>query len=92
LNGGALPAPHADANEKTLAKASITVTGKLNEKVRSQTWSKKHESRIDVSLECDPASGVTVADRHSCSSFYISEEQASTLQAGKPIRIKIEQD
>ena len=66
--------------------------GKLIEKVRSQTWKKNHESRIDVSFERDPASGVTVADRHYCCSFYIGEEQASLLEAGKPIRIKIEQD
>jgi general secretion pathway protein A len=71
---------------------SVTMNGKLNEKVRSQSWSKNHESRIDVSFERSPASGVLVADRHYCCSFYISEEQGSTLQAGKPIRIKIEQD
>ena len=82
----------ASANKQTKAKTSATVTGKLQKIVRSQAWSKKPDSRIDVSFERDPASGVTVADRHYCSSFYVSGEQASTLQAGKPIRIRIEQD
>ena len=92
LNGGnALPV-NAGPGENPEAKTSVTVTGKLNEKVRSQSWSKKRESRINVSFERDPMSGVTVADRHYCCSFYIGEEQAVALQAGKPIRIKIEQD
>jgi len=80
------------ANKQTKAKTTATVTGKLQQVVRSQAWSKKPDSRIDVSFERDAASGVTLADRHYCSSLYVSGEQASTLQVGKPIRVKIEQD
>ncbi len=92
LNTERQKASISESTNNPSAKPGITVPGKLIEKVRSQTWKKNHESRIDVSFERDPASGVTVADRHYCCTFYIGEEQASLLEAGKPIRIKIEQD
>jgi general secretion pathway protein A len=92
LNAESQQTSETDANNHDKAKTSTTVTGKLQQVVRSQAWSKKPDSRIDVSFERDPASGVTVADRHYCSSFYVNGELASSLQVGKPIRVKIEQD
>jgi general secretion pathway protein A len=70
----------------------VVLTGNLTEKVRSQGWSKHHEYRILVSLERDPFSGLPVAERYYCCSLYVDEAQAATLQTGKPVRIKIEQD
>ena len=74
------------------AKPDVHLTGNLTEKVRSQGWSKQHEYRILVSLERDPISGLPVADRYYCCSLYVDEKQAAGLMAGKPVRIKIEQD
>jgi type II secretory pathway predicted ATPase ExeA len=74
------------------AKPDVNLTGNLTEKVRSQGWSKQHEYRILVSLERDPISGLPVADRYYCCSLYVDEKQAAGLKAGKPVRIKIEQD
>jgi general secretion pathway protein A len=74
------------------AKPDVHLTGNLTEKVRSQGWSKQHEYRILVSLERDPISGLPVADRYYCCSLYVDEKQAAGLKAGKPVRIKIEQD
>lgn len=92
LNAERQQSSETNSNNPAKAKTSATVTGKLQLVVRSQAWSKKPDSRIDVSFERDPASGATLADRHYCSSFYVGGEQASTLQVGKPIRVKIEQD
>jgi general secretion pathway protein A len=73
-------------------KPEVVLTGNLTEKVRSQGWSKRHEYRILVTLERDPISGLPVADRYYCCSIYMDEPQAAGLKAGKPVRIKIEQD
>jgi Ni,Fe-hydrogenase III small subunit len=78
----------ADCNPKS----DVVLTGNLTEKVRSQSWSKRPEYRIMVTLERDPVSGVSVADRYYCCSIYMDEPQAAGLQIGKPVRIKIEQD
>ena len=45
-----------------------------------------------VTLERDPVSGLPIADRYYCCSVYMDEAQAASLNAGKPVRIKIEQD
>jgi type II secretory pathway predicted ATPase ExeA len=87
--------PHAAepaAEAKPKSNAGVVVNGKLIEKISAQSWSKKHELRLDVSFERDPLTGIPVADRHYCCNFYVGEEEASKLQAGKPIRIRIEQD
>lgn len=73
-------------------KPAVVLTGNLTEKVRSQGWSKQHEYRILVSLNRDPFSGLPVADRYYCCSMYVDEAQAATLEVGKAVRIKIEQD
>lgn len=75
-----------------LPNPDVVLTGNLTEKVRSQGWSKRHEYRILVTLERDPVSGLPIADRYYCCSMYMDEAQASALQPGKPVRIKIEQD
>jgi len=77
---------------ETKPKHGVELTGTITEKVRSQGWSKQHEYRILVTLERDPVSGLPVADRYYCCSLYMDEAQAAGLKAGKPVRIKIEQD
>ena len=73
-------------------RPEVVLTGNLTEKVRSQGWSKRPEYRILVTLERDPISGLPVAERYYCCSIYMDEPQAAGLKAGKPVRIKIEQD
>ncbi len=73
-------------------KASLSLTGRLNEKVTSQSWSNKNEFQIQVSLERDYLPGLAIADHYYCRSFYVSEEQAKGLEPGKPVRVKFEQD
>ena len=72
--------------------ASLSLTGRLNEKVTSQSWSNKNEFQIQVSLERDYSPGLAIADHYYCRSFYVSEEQAKGLEPGKPVRVKFEQD
>ena len=92
LTNGIIPTtPGPNSAQESRNKPSVSVHGKIHGKIRSQSWG-KNESRIDISLERDIAAGVLVADRHYCCSLFVSEEQASTLKEGKPIRIKIEQD
>ncbi len=88
---------HADpitaASESAPAPESGTVlAGKLNQKVRCQSWSEKHESRIEINLDRGPISGTPIAERYYACHFYIRDEEASNLKVGKPIRIRIEQD
>jgi hypothetical protein len=90
LAGQANPNGHSIAGGDP--KSSIALTGNLTEKVKSQSWSKRHEYRILVTLERDPVSGLPIADRYYCCSLYMDEPQAAGLKAGKPVRIKIEQD
>jgi len=73
-------------------KPGFYLTGNLTEKVRSQSWNKRHEYRLLVTLERDPISGLPVADHYYCCSIYVDEAQAAKLQPGKPVRIKIEQE
>ena len=73
-------------------RPEVVLTGNLTEKVRSQGWSKRPEYRILVTLERDSISGLPVAERYYCCSIYMDESQATGLQIGKPVRIKIEQD
>ena len=70
----------------------VTLTGNVTEKVRSQSWSKRHEYRILVTLEREPTSGLAVADHYYCCSIYVDEAMANGLEVGKPVRIKLEQD
>jgi hypothetical protein len=72
--------------------ASLSLTGRLTEKLTSQSWSDKNEFRIQVSLERDSFPGLPIADHYYCRSFYVSEEQAKSLEPGKPVRVKFEQD
>jgi type II secretory pathway predicted ATPase ExeA len=74
------------------ANASVVLTGNLMDKFRSQSSSKQHECRVQVSLERDASLGLPVADRYYCTTLYLSDEQAAPLSKGKPVRIKIEQD
>jgi type II secretory pathway predicted ATPase ExeA len=90
LAGQAPPNGHSAAGGDP--NSSIVLTGNLTEKVKSQSWAKRHEYRILVTLERDPVSGLPVADRYYCCSIYMDEPQAAGLKAGKPVRIKIEQD
>ena len=73
-------------------KASLSLTGRLTEKLASQSWSNKSEFRIQVSLERDYSPGLPVAEHYYCRSFYVSDEQAKSLQPGKAVRVKFEQD
>lgn len=73
-------------------KDSLSLTGRLNEKVTSQSWSNKNEFQIQVSLERDRLPGLPIADHYYCRSFYVSEEQAKSLQPGKAVRVRFEQD
>jgi general secretion pathway protein A len=70
----------------------VTLTGNVTEKVRSQSWSKRHEYRILVTLEREATSGLAVADHYYCCSIYVDEAMANGLEVGKPVRIKLEQD
>jgi type II secretory pathway predicted ATPase ExeA len=96
LAGQGNPNGHGNSNGHAAAagdpKSAIVLTGNLTEKVKSQSWAKRHEYRILVTLERDPVSGLPVADRYYCCSIYMDEPQAAGLKAGKPVRIKIEQD
>ncbi len=74
------------------AKNAIVLTGKLSEKLKTRSWGKECEYRIQVSLEREASSEIPVADRYYCCNIYLSEEQAKHLQPGQPVRIKIEQD
>jgi type II secretory pathway predicted ATPase ExeA len=73
-------------------KASLSLTGRLTEKLTSQSWSNKNEFQIQVSLERDYTAGLAIADHYYCRSFYVTEDQAKGLEPGKPVRVKFEQD
>jgi general secretion pathway protein A len=77
---------------KDEAKPGLSLLGKLTEKFASQSWSNKNEFRIQVSLERDYSPGVPIAEHYYCRSFYVSEEQAKSLEPGKAVRVKFEQD
>jgi general secretion pathway protein A len=73
-------------------KTGLSLLGKLTEKFASQSWSNKNEFRIQVSLERDYSPGLPIADHYYCRSFYVSEEQAKSLEPGKAVRVRFEQD
>jgi general secretion pathway protein A len=73
-------------------KPNAVIIGTVTEKIRTQGWSKKPEYRVFVTFERDPLSGLPVTDRYYSCSMYLDETQAATLQTGKPLRIKFEQD
>jgi general secretion pathway protein A len=77
---------------KDEAKPGLSLLGKLTEKFASQSWSNKNEFRIQVSLERDYSPGVPIAEHYYCRSFYVSEEQAKSLEPGKAVRVRFEQD
>jgi general secretion pathway protein A len=92
LAGKTLPGAAPARDSKGEPKASLSLTGKLTEKLASQSWSNKNEFRIQVSLERDYFPGLPVADHYYCCSFYVSEEQAKSLEPGKAVRVRFEQD
>ena len=73
-------------------KINGALTGKLTELARSRPWSKDQEFKLQLLLEREPSSELSVADRYYSCSFYVSEEQATAFRLGQPIRIKFEQD
>lgn len=77
---------------KDESKPGLSLSGKLTEKFASQSWSNKNEFRIQVSLERDYSPGLPIAEHYYCRSFYVSEEQAKSLEPGKAVRVKFEQD
>jgi type II secretory pathway predicted ATPase ExeA len=77
-------------NDET--KSTLALAGRLNEKVTSQSGSNKNEFQIEVSLETDRLRGLPIADHYYCRSFDVSEEQAKSLQPGKAVRVRCEQD
>ena len=82
----------AEAPIKPKAKSGVFVNGTVTDMVRSQSWGKRDEYRIQISLERDPNAGVALADRYYCCNLYLDDEQAAALRSGKPVRIRIEQD
>jgi type II secretory pathway predicted ATPase ExeA len=83
----------AEASDaKGESKASLSLTGKLTEKLTSHRWSNQNECRIQVSLERDYFPGLPIADHYYCRSFYVSQEQAKSLEPGKAVRVRFEQD
>jgi hypothetical protein len=73
-------------------KTGLSLSGKLTEKFASPSWSNKNEFRIQVSLERDYSPGLPIAEHYYCRSFYVSEEQAKSLEPGKAVRVRFEQD
>jgi general secretion pathway protein A len=92
LTGKTLPEAAAASDSKGETKASVLLTGKLIEKLTSQNWRNKTEFRIQVSLERDCFPGLPVAEHYYCRSFYVSEAQAKSLDSGKAVRVRFEQD
>ncbi len=84
--------PDAGSATKDEPMRLLTLTGRLIEKLTSQGWSGETEFSIEVSLEREYSPGLPIADHYYCRRFYVSEEQAKSLQPGKPVRVKFEQD
>ena len=68
------------------------LTGKLTELARSRPWSRDQEFKLQLLLERQPSSELSVADRYYSCSFYVSEDQAAAFRLGQPVRIRFEQD
>ena len=60
LASNARPNSAQEVSGEPRVKPGVIVTGKLNEKTRSQSWSRKHEFRIEVSFERDPLAGIAL--------------------------------
>lgn len=86
------PDANCSAASKPTARTTINFDGKLSNLIGTGHWGKEREFRAEVTLKREPGSNIPVGERYYCSSFYIGEEQAKTLQTGQPIRITIEQD
>jgi general secretion pathway protein A len=86
------PVAAAALATKDEPKPGLSLLGKLTEKFASQSWSNKNEFRIQVSLERDYSPGLPIAEHYYCRSFYVSEEQAKSLEPGKAVRVRFEQD
>lgn len=71
-------------------KPSVTLTGRVGEKLRTRTWESNGEYRILVSLERASALEIPIADRYYCANFHVTEEQAKEFKPGQQIKIKIE--
>ena len=84
--------PDAGSATKDEPVRLLTLTGRLTEKLTSQGWSGENEFSIQVSLEREYSPGLPIEDHYYSRRFYVSEEQAKSLQAGKPVRVKFEQD
>ena len=84
------PAPGSVQEDQARVQGSLT--GKLTQLARSRPWSKDQEFKLQLLLEREPSSELSVADRYYSCSFYVSEEQATAFRLGQPIRIKFEQD
>jgi len=82
----------SDSEIHSNTRKGFALTGKLTEKLTSQSWGKKNEFRIQVSLEREYSPSLPIADHYYCRSFYVSEDQAVHLREGKQVRIKFEQD
>ncbi len=92
LAGKTQPGAAPARDTKDELKANLSLTGKLTEKLATQSWSNKNEFRIQVSLERDYFPGLPVADHYYCCSFYVSDDQAKGLEPGKAVRVRFEQD
>jgi general secretion pathway protein A len=92
LTGKTLPDAMLASGTKDESKGSLSLTGKLIEKLASQSWRNKNEFRIQISLERGSFPGLPVAEHYYCRSFYVSEEQAKSLEPGKTVRVRFEQD
>src|SRR5579863_1034834 len=69
---------------------TLTLMGRVTEKLRHRTWETNKETRILVSLEREATPGIPVADRYYCCSFYVNEEIAKSIEPNQQVRIKIE--
>jgi type II secretory pathway predicted ATPase ExeA len=69
---------------------TLTLMGRVTEKLRHRTWETNKETRILVSLEREATPGIPVADRYYCCSFYVNEEIAKSIEPNQQVKIKIE--
>ncbi len=72
------------------AKAGVTLTGRVSEKLRTRTWESAIEYKILVSLERASSLEIPIADRYYCATFHVSEEQAKDFRPGQSVKIRIE--
>jgi type II secretory pathway predicted ATPase ExeA len=82
----------AGAIQEAQKQVQGALTGKLTELARSRPWSRDQEFKLQLLLERQPSSELSVADRYYSCSFYVSEDQAAAFRLGQPVRIRFEQD